>query len=107
MVIKGGVVCGFHDEVSFDGLTLESYEKKRVSKIVPENLPLRFLFNILRFAFGEVGNVSDWTRSWRCSWLLIVDSESKGRFIDRLEAIRFEKDLIFKQGKLNAGCEDV
>ncbi|EMM5101200.1 hypothetical protein ACK249_005735 [Pseudomonas aeruginosa] len=101
IVVKDGVVCGFHDEVNFEGLTLESYEKKRVSKIIPDNLCLRVCFYILRIGFGEVGIVSDWTRGWRCTWLLVVDAESKGRFHDRQEAIRFEKELIFQQGKLN------
>lgn len=101
IVVKDGVVCGFHDEVNFEGLTLESYEKERVSKIIPDNLCLRVCFYILRIGFGEVGIVSDWTRSWRCIWLLVVDAESKGRFHDRQEAIRFEKELIFQQGKLN------
>ncbi|NWC84306.1 hypothetical protein HX798_29100 [Pseudomonas putida] len=101
IVVKDGVVCGFHDEINFEGLTLESYEKKRVSKIIPDNFFLRGLFYILRIGFGEVGVVSDWTRSWRCTWLLVIDADSKGRFHDRQEAIRFEKELIFQQGKLS------
>jgi hypothetical protein len=101
IVVKDGVVCDFTNEVNFEGLTLESYEKKTCIKIIPSNLCLRVCFYILRIGFGEAGIVSDWTRSWRCIWLLVVDAESKGRFYDRQEAIRVEKELIFQQGKLN------
>jgi hypothetical protein len=46
--------------------------RHRFSEIIPRNLVLRAAFRILRFLFGEVGKVSDWTRSWPCMWKMII-----------------------------------
>lgn len=98
IVIKNGIVSGFADEVSFKGLDVIDYEKKRVSHIVPVPIAKRIAFNVIRAVFPEQSNIAEWTRHWACSWLVIIDRKYYGPFDDRQEAIRFEKQKIYEQG---------
>lgn len=100
IVIKDGVVCGFADEVSFDGLVLQEYSKKRVSRIVPTNPFMRVAFEQLRARCPDESAIAEWTRGWRCQWKVLIDDETFGPFDSRLDAILFEKDKIYQQGKL-------
>ncbi|MCQ9090675.1 hypothetical protein [Vibrio alginolyticus] len=100
IVIKQGEVIGFADEVSFEGLTLEIYDKKRVSKIVPTNFFLMLAFYALRLVCSDNSKLAGWTRVWRCSWKVVIDGEEFGPFQKRIDAINFEKDKIYEQGKL-------
>ncbi|EHY9845546.1 MULTISPECIES: hypothetical protein [Vibrio] len=100
IVIKQGEVIGFADEVSFEGLTLESYDKKRVSRIVPTNYWLMLLFCALRAICTDESKLAKWTREWSCNWKVIIDDEQFGPFKDRSIAIDFEKEKIYGQGKL-------
>jgi hypothetical protein len=104
IVISGGVVSGFADEVSFDGLEVEQFEKKRVSHVVPENYFLRTLFVSLRAIVSDESTVASWTRTWGCNWVVLIDGEQYGPFVGRDEAISFEKEKIYQQGKL--GCQN-
>ncbi len=69
--------------------------KTRASHVLPCNWAACKLFTFLRWASGEVGVVSDWTRRWP-SWLTfgwqvqIVDGPHLGTFWDRSEAIAAE-----------------
>ncbi len=103
IVISGGVVSGFSDEVSFDGLEVEQFEKKRVSHVVPGNLILRALFLSLRAIVRDESTAASWTRAWGCNWIVHIDEEKYGPFVDRDEAISFEKEKIYQQGRL--GCQ--
>ena len=70
----------------------------RASHVLPDALPLRVLFVLLRRAFGEQGAVAAWTRGWACSWR--VDLAPSGgpvlaeRWTDRSEAIRREVEWL-------------
>lgn len=99
IVISAGTVTGFQDEVSFAGLQLESFERKRVSHVVPAGALTRFLFRAIRGFAGESTRLAAWTRTWRCAWFVLVDEKRYGPFIERHEAIAFEKQLIWAQGK--------
>lgn len=107
LVIRGGEVIGFEDEVSFKGLKLTAFEKKRVSHVVPALGVLRIMFNAIRSVTSDASWIAEWTRKWSCDWLVIVDGDAYGPFAQRNDAIRFEKDLIYGQGKLhlNTGKE--
>jgi hypothetical protein len=41
---------------------------RRASHVEPVNVLLRGAFYLLRFAFGEYGKVSAFTRVWCCKW---------------------------------------
>ena len=99
IVISAGTVTGFQDEVSFAGLQLESFERKRVSHVVPAGPLKRLFFGAIRCVAGESTKLAAWTRTWRCAWLVLVDEKRYGPFIERHEAIAFEKQLIRAQGK--------
>lgn len=103
ITIKGGQVCGFADEVSFQGLEVVSYSKERVSRIVPTSLPLMLAFSTLRAIWPDDSKVAAWTRRWRCQWKVLIDGQAYGPFNSRPEAITFEKNKIHEQGKLREG----
>lgn len=102
IVIRGAEVTGFSDEVSFTGLTLSAFSKKRVSHIVPANPFLRLVFKALRKCTSDTSFIAAWSRRWPCQWLVFVDNKSYGPFSNRLHAISFEKDLVYSQGKLHS-----
>lgn len=69
--------------------------KTRASHVLPCLWPVRRLFQLLRWATGETGAVSNWTRRWpSCvtwGWSVeIVDGPHLGTFWDRDEAIAAE-----------------
>lgn len=67
---------------------------RRASHVLPDNIVLRFAFNVLRQLFGDEGHIAEWTRHWRCLWL--VDASPVGgallddRWRDRAAAIEAE-----------------
>ena len=95
IVIKSGQVCGFADEVAIDGVRIETVTKTRVSHVWPANIALRAIFIALRAVVRDESKVAGWTRTWGCIWKVVI-----GPFSDRSEAIRFEKQKIYEQGKL-------
>jgi hypothetical protein len=100
IAIKDGVVTGFADEVSFEGLEVELSTKTRVSHILPKSLGARLFFMVLRVLFGETGRVAQWTREWGCDWLVFIDGCRFGPYSDRQAAIDFEKQEIYRLGKI-------
>ena len=44
---------------------------KRAGYVWPLSGTLRVAFRLLRKAFGSQGPVADWTRSWRCRWIVV------------------------------------
>ncbi len=78
-------------------LLLKERREKRVSRIVPESLLLRWLFLLLRWLFSDDGKVANWTRRWRCRWRVVIDGKVVGVFEDRREAILFEKKKIVQK----------
>jgi len=103
IVIKHGEVCGFADELSFDSknMTLTEYEKVRVSRIVPLNIALKMAFIALRLITPDNSKIAAWTRLWKCQWNVLIDDQKYGPFNKRVNAIAFEKEKIYQQGKLN------
>lgn len=66
---------------------------KRASHIEPADPFLYAIFLIIRQWFGDDSKLADWTRSWKCLW--VVDLSPVGGpcnqwFIDREQAIRYE-----------------
>lgn len=102
IVIKNGEIFGFADEVSFKGLDVKACSKKRVSRIVPTNGLLMVAFYVIRGLCSDESKVAAWTRVWRCQWKVLIDGKSYGPFSSRSDAIAFEKDEIYKQGKFFA-----
>jgi hypothetical protein len=41
---------------------------KRASHVEPVSIPLRLLFYVLRYLFGEYGKVASFTRFWSVQW---------------------------------------
>lgn len=68
---------------------------KRASNILPSTLAPRLAFQLLRKLFTDKGKVAEWTREWRCRW--IVDMRPSGGPIlptawkSRAAALRVEK----------------
>jgi len=48
---------------------------QRAGYVWPKSKVLRSLFKGLRKLFGRKGRVADWTRGWRCAWI-VVDAET-------------------------------
>ena len=44
---------------------------KRAGYVWPLSGTLRVAFRLLRKAFGSQSVVADWTRSWRCRWIVV------------------------------------
>lgn len=65
--------------------------KRRASHVLPCGWLKRQAFKLLRWATGEVGPVSDWTRGWRGPWQVqIVNGPSLGIYAERADAIAAE-----------------
>lgn len=101
--IKGGVVTGFHDEVSFDGLEVSYIEKTRVSRIVPVAIIKRIVFYLIRSVVSDSSRIAGWTRRWEGPWQVHIGNDRTGvnrhgPFMDRSEAIVYEKRVIHEMG---------
>lgn len=92
---KDGTVKGFIDEVP-NFISVREIERKRVSKVVPKNIILRGLFLLIRSTVSDDSKIANWTRRWKCSWIVLIEEKKYGPFKDRTRAIRFEKELIRK-----------
>lgn len=95
---ENGKVHGLYEDLKeiFDESSFKVIEKKRFSHIVPENIVKRVFFKILRRLFSDEGKVAQWTRNWKCSWIVTVGNEKYGPFKTRKEAIEFEKNLYYQ-----------
>jgi hypothetical protein len=66
----------------------------RASHVIPRNFALRGLFYLIRYWLGDKGRMSDFTRSWHCTWL--IDTRPVGGpilptiYYDRKQAINAE-----------------
>ncbi|RJX82292.1 hypothetical protein [Pseudomonas sp. LS-2] len=107
IVIKNGVVAGFADELSLEGLDVREYAKNRVSHVVPRRWPLRMAFAVLRGLVADKSRIASWTRTWNCDWTVIIKDEAFGPFTMRERAIEFEKKHIYQQGALNGAVVGV
>lgn len=73
---------------------IEGAVSRRASHVYPRNFLLRTLFRVLRCWLGDKGRMSNFTRSWRCAW--IVDARPVGGqilstiYYDRKQAIDAE-----------------
>lgn len=73
---------------------------KRASHVEPLMLWQAYIFRALRATFGDEGRVANWTRDWKCQW--IVDCRPIGGpmhpqvFSNRAEAIEFEVEWLNK-----------
>ena len=88
---KSGKVRTFKGDFK---LELRERRETRVSRIVPKSLFLRALFLLLRKLFGDDTLVAQWTRRWKCVWLVVIDGEVVGEFEDRKKAIELEKEYL-------------
>lgn len=93
--VTRGFDAGF--ETGFD---LKCSVKRRYSRVEPVSRPLRVAFYGLRWAFGETGRVSEYTRGWRCLWRAkIVNGPTlAGEWRDRQEAINAEHEYFDTYG---------
>lgn len=86
------------------GLGLEGVvQKRRASHILPAVRWKCAAFLFLRWAFAETGRVSDWTRTWRGPWMVDLSPSHgpiAGPFLDRPEALRFERQWLSQEGFL-------
>ncbi len=90
---KDGKIKGFSDEVP-QFITAKLIEKKRVSRIVPQNTILRGIFLLIRTLVPDNSEIAEWTRKWKCSWIVVIGRKKYGPFKNRTKAIQFEKELI-------------
>ncbi|WP_029523510.1 hypothetical protein [Persephonella sp. KM09-Lau-8] len=92
---KDGTIKGFADEVP-NFISVKEIERKRVSRIVPKNLPLRIAFVIIRSLVSDNSKIANWTRNWKCNWIVVIGKKQYGPFKNRTKAIEFEKEIIRK-----------
>jgi len=91
-ISKNGKIKTFYNDFNFLEKEIKTAKVKRVSHIVPENLFLRILFRILRFLFPDTSFIAEWTRKWKCKWIVVfTDGECFGPFENREDAIVFER----------------
>ena len=89
---SGNVIC-LHTPVTA-AMFPEAVEHPRASFVEPLKLWQVCIFRALRAAFGDEGRVANWTRDWKCQW--IVDCRPINGpmhlrvFSNRAEAIEFE-----------------
>ena len=84
------------------GLKLGPATTRRYSAVEPDCYVLRIAFRVLRALFGDIGRVSDWTRSWPCLWMADIRKSGgpvlQGRWRDRQQAIAAEIEHFNKFG---------
>jgi hypothetical protein len=89
----------------FPGLECNIKKKKvrRISHVVPKNIFLRVIFKMIRLLTGDKSLLAEWTRKWKCEWIVIMEDKSKhGPFKNRKDAIAFERKLyVSKQCSRN------
>ena len=72
----------------------------RASYVIPDNFLLRIVFRILRTVLGDKGRMAEFTRSWKCKW--VVDTRPTAgvilpkRYSNRAEAIEAEVNFLNK-----------
>lgn len=103
LLIQNGIVTGFSDEIAVQGLSIDTVSKVRVSHILPCSLFARILFILIRSVVSDDSALASWTRLWRCTWFVKIDSVNYGCFTSRADAIAFEKNKIYEMGKLKNG----
>lgn len=71
---------------------------QRASHVRPYFWPLRWLFCVLRWAFGDEGRIAAWTRTWNCLWYVDASPVGLGRldgvWRNRSDAIDAEVEAI-------------
>ncbi len=93
---KNGRIEMFKDDFMELEAELKNIEVKRVSYIVPKNIILRGLFHLIRMLVPDNSAIAEWTRQWKCEWIVIFNHS----FRNRKEAIEFERRaLINNKGK--------
>jgi len=93
ITIKNGNIQGFVDEIkAINKKSIENKKIQRVSLIIPKNKILRFLWITIRRLNNK--KLTEWTRKWKCKWLLIFNNEVIATFKDRENAIKYEKEYI-------------
>ena len=97
--IKNGVITGFKDEVEIKGLEYEEIISKRVSNIYPINPFLKLLFKIIRNYVNNESKIANWTRNWNVLWTVHYKNKDYGNFINRKEAIKYEKKIVWEDIK--------
>ena len=68
--------------------------RRRASNIEPVNAVLRWCFHTLRWCFGEVGIVSEFTRRWSVTWrvnMLPSSGPCFGTYALRSDALAAER----------------
>ena len=97
---KGHVT--FLDCPATTGFNLGRARRGRYSAVEPDCYVLRIAFRVLRALFGDIGRVSDWTRSWPCLWMADIRKSGgpvlPGRWRDRQQAIAAEIEHFNKFG---------
>jgi hypothetical protein len=69
--------------------------RRRASHVEPVNLPLRFLFHVLRSVCSDDSRLAAFTRRWPCRWRArVFGGPVLGPFERRTDAIQAEVDWI-------------
>ncbi|EGQ9743463.1 hypothetical protein FWP33_13195 [Vibrio parahaemolyticus] len=107
IVIKNGTITGFADDIETLGIKVKNAKQKRVSIIVPQNDILRWLFTQVRAHVSDSSLVASMSRMVPCKWVAVIDGNESAPFNSRHAAIEYEKQIIYKQGKLHRPIESV
>ena len=94
---NGSLVC-LDTETNSCFRALGKVTTRRASHVVPINKTLCAIFYFLRKYFGEKGWMAEFTRMWKCKWLVdlrpVGGPVMFGPFIDRQHAIDAEIEWL-------------
>jgi len=97
---KAGRVRTFKGDFPTLESQLREKREERISQIVPQGKVRRAFWIVLRKAFELVRFEKgvEWLRSWKTSWVVVVDGKEIAHFKDRKKALEFEKEFFIKSG---------
>ncbi len=94
---KTGKAYGLDEDLKeiFNEEDFSTTNKKRFSYIYPKNILLRAIFKFIRKIFSDESKLANWTRSWKCEWIVLINKKVYGPFKTRKKAIEFEKTMFY------------
>ena len=92
-VLPDGTAHGLGNPLHLPG----KITSKRFSVIVPTRAYWRLAFIVLRYCFGDTGQVAAWTRGGPCHWTCVVLATGKtARCNDRQALVYWEHEEYFE-----------
>ncbi|MEN3034375.1 MAG: hypothetical protein ABDH18_05240 [Aquificaceae bacterium] len=67
---------------------------------MPKKILLRILWKVFRWSFEKLGYQRgiNWLRSWKVSWVVVINGREMAVFKERAKAIEWEKKHFIRGG---------